>query len=167
MNTPDSAPRGQPVLSKTRSSPQTPGLAERHRFGLCEPVLPVADVQRAARYFCEVLGFALDFMAGEPPTHARVKRGVARADAASPRAGATIDRSSSVSLLLWQCGATQRPAWRGEFVIDVGHDLDGLHAAYLARGVSIVEPPLSQLWGSREFAIREPDGHLLRFRAPN
>jgi hypothetical protein len=27
----------------------------------------------------------------------------------------------------------------------------------------VVEAPTSQPWGLREFAIREPDGHILRF----
>ncbi len=27
----------------------------------------------------------------------------------------------------------------------------------------MIEPPVSQPWGLREFAIREPDGHVLRF----
>jgi uncharacterized glyoxalase superfamily protein PhnB len=31
------------------------------------------------------------------------------------------------------------------------------------RGVDIVEPPTSQPWGLRELAVREPDGHVLRF----
>ena len=64
-------------------------LGTRHQFHGVQPVLPVADATRAARYFCDVLGFELDFIAGEPPT--------------------------------------------------------------------------SQPWGLREFALREPDGHLLRF----
>src|SRR3569623_1493626 len=53
--------------------------------------------------------------------------------------------------------------WRGEIVIHVGRDLDGLHAAYVRRGVVVLEPPTTQPWGLREFAIREPDGHVLRF----
>ena len=53
--------------------------------------------------------------------------------------------------------------WRGEIVIHVGQDIDGLHAAYVKRGVNVIEPPVSQPWGLREFAIREPDGHVLRF----
>lgn len=48
-------------------------------------------------------------------------------------------------------------------MIHVGHDVDGLHAAYVRRGVDIVEPLASQPWGLREFALREPDGHVLRF----
>jgi len=125
-------------------------LGTLHEFHGMQPVLPVADAARAARYFCDVLGFELDFIAGEPPSYARVKKG---------------DRSygDPVYIRLWQCGRREAQAWRGEIVIHVGQDVDGLHAAYVKRGVSVIEPPMSQPWGLREFAIREPDGHVLRF----
>ena len=127
-----------------------PDLGTVHQFHGIQPVLPVADVTRAARYFRDVLGFELDFIAGEPPSYARVKKG---------------DRSygDPVYIRLWQSPPRDAAPWRGEIVIHVGHDVDGLFRAYRQRGVAIVEPPTSQPWGLREFAIREPDGHLLRF----
>ncbi|MCU4117683.1 bleomycin resistance protein [Variovorax sp. N23] len=126
-------------------------LGTRHQFHGVQPVLPVADAARAARYFCDVLGFELDFIAGEPPSYARVKH--------VPAAG----QGEAVYLRLWQVNTREARPWRGEIVIHVGHDLDGLHAAYVKRGVDILEPPTSQPWGLREFALREPDGHVLRF----
>ncbi|MDB5732164.1 MAG: glyoxalase [Variovorax sp.] len=137
------------------ASPAAPeDLGTRHRFHGVQPVLPVADVTRAARYFCGVLGFELDFIAGEPPSYARVKKGGGRDQ---------DGWGDPVYLRLWQCRAHDTRPWRGEIVIHVGHDIDGLHAAYLKRGVTVLEPPTSQPWGLREFAIREPDGHVLRF----
>lgn len=125
-------------------------LGTLHEFHGVQPVLPVADAARAARYFCDVLGFELDFIAGEPPSYARVKKG---------------DRSygDPVYIRLWQCRRREGDRWHGEIVIHVGQDVDGLHAAYAKRGVDVVEAPVSQPWGLREFAIREPDGHVLRF----
>ncbi|MGR4870824.1 VOC family protein [Variovorax sp. LARHSF232] len=130
-----------------------PDLGTLHQFHGVQPVLPVADVTRAARYFRDVLGFEIDFIAGEPPSYARVKKGAERR------------HGDPVYLRLWQCGAAPASgqSWKGEIVIHVGHDVDGLHAAYVKRGVDIVEPLASQPWGLREFALREPDGHVLRF----
>ena len=162
------------------------GLGTRHRFHGVQPVLPVADAARAARYFTEVLGFELDFIAGEPPSYARVKHvppSAAAAATATATADAEVDtahraavgarrvdpesgergRGDAVYIRLWQVNAREARPWRGEIVIHVGHDLDGLHQVYRQRGVEIVEAPLSQPWGLREFAIREPDGHVLRF----
>lgn len=134
-----------------RNGKSGPALGARHRFQSAQPVLPVSDVSRAARWFCEVLGFELEFIAGEPPSYAQVKQGVdGRAEAAA-------------HIRLWQCGRREGERWLGEVVIQVGFDIDGLHAAYVRRGVSVIEPPVSQPWGQREFAIREPDGHVLRF----
>jgi len=128
-----------------------PDLGTRHQFHGIQPVLPVADVSRAARYFRDVLGFEIDFIAGEPPSYARVKKGAERT------------HGDPVYIRLWQCRNPGTQAWKGEIVIHVGHDIDGLHAAYARRGVTVVEPLASQPWGLREFAIREPDGHVLRF----
>ena len=127
-------------------------LGTRHQFHGVQPVLPVADAARAARYFSEVLGFQLDFIAGEPPSYARVKH-------------VPTDRSHGdpVYIRLWQVNPREARPWRGEIVIHVGHDVDGLHEAYRQRGVDIIEAPASQPWGLREFAICEPDGHVLRF----
>lgn len=132
-----------------------PDLGTRHQFHGVQPVLPVADVTRAARYFSDVLGFELDFIAGEPPSYARVKKGVRKPGEAG--------WGDPVYLRLWQCNTRDVRPWRGEIVIHVGHDIDGLHAAYVTRGVTVIEAPTSQPWGLREFAIREPDGHVLRF----
>ncbi len=134
---------------------ELPDLGTRHQFHGVQPVLPVADAARAARYFCEVLGFELDFIAGEPPSYARVRQGVRKPG--QPGWG------DPVYIRLWQCSTRDVRPWRGEIVIHVGQDVDGLFAAYVTRGVTILEKPISQPWGLREFAIREPDGHVLRF----
>jgi len=130
-----------------------PDLGTQHQFHGVQPVLPVADAARAARYFRDVLGFEIDFIAGEPPSYARVKKGQER------------QHGDPVYIRLWQCSGApvSGRAWRGEIVIHVGHDVDGLHDAYVRRGVTVIEPLVSQPWGLREFAIREPDGHVLRF----
>ncbi|MBS0340182.1 MAG: VOC family protein [Proteobacteria bacterium] len=133
--------------------PAQPDLGTQHQFHGVQPVLPVADAARAARYFRDVLGFEIDFIAGEPPSYARVKKGDDRR------------HGDPVYIRLWQCTGAPGTgaAWKGEIVIHVGHDVDGLYDAYARRGVTIIEPLVSQPWGLREFAIREPDGHVLRF----
>jgi catechol 2,3-dioxygenase-like lactoylglutathione lyase family enzyme len=160
-----------------KADPRTsPDLGTQHQFHGLQPVIPVSDVTRAARWFRDVLGFELDFIAGEPPSYARVKHVPVAADCVDAvtrgpqqslgRHGASLgDRSDGdpIYIRLWQCARRDEARWRGEIVIHVGHDIDGLHAAYVKRGVTVIEPPVSQPWGLREFAIREPDGHVLRF----
>lgn len=38
------------------------------------PVLPVSDLEKTASYYRDVLGFKLDFLMGDPPTHGSVTR---------------------------------------------------------------------------------------------
>jgi uncharacterized glyoxalase superfamily protein PhnB len=122
--------------------------ARRHQLHGVQPVLPVADVTAAADYFVQVLGFELDFLYGEPPMHGRVRTG---------------DGSYGQPIYIHlTCSASDdRP--EVELRIHVGDDVDGLHAEYLRRGAQIVEAPVSRPWGLREFLLRTPDGHWLRF----
>lgn len=135
----------------TPAGSQREGLGRRHQLHGLQPVLPVADVAASAAYFRDVLGFEVDFLEGEPASHGRVKTG---------------DGSSGQPVYIHLAKAPRgevRPS--GELRIHVGDDLDGLFAAYRALGVTLVFEPVSQPWGLREFAVRDLDGHVLRFCA--
>ena len=126
-------------------------LGQRHQFHGVQPVLPVADVAATAEYFRRVLGFDIDFLEGEPPIHGRVHKGDG-------------DWGQPVYIHLSKTAPEDVRA-SGELRIHVGRDLDGLFEAYRDLGVDIVFPPVSQPWGLREFALREINGHILRFCA--
>src|SRR6185436_10019376 len=78
-----------------------------------QPVLQVADMAAAIAYYRDTLGFEVDFVAGEPPVHARVSAG---------------DRDSAgavrIRLVPFEGGGARRD--RGYYWIHVGQDLDGL-----------------------------------------
>jgi uncharacterized glyoxalase superfamily protein PhnB len=44
-------------------------------------------------------------------------------------------------------------------------DVDALHAAAVARGMTVTYPPTDEPWGVREFHLRHPDGHMFRVSA--
>ena len=126
-------------------------LGRKHELHGVQPVLPARDVAASAAYFRDVLGFDVDFLHGEPPVHGRVKKG---------------DGSYGQPIYIHLSKADSAEVCpSGELRIHVGRDLDGLFDAYRARGVQIVFEPVSQPWGLREFAVRELDGHVLRFCA--
>jgi catechol 2,3-dioxygenase-like lactoylglutathione lyase family enzyme len=124
-------------------------LGRAHEFHGVQPVLFVREVAAAAAYFRDVLGFDLDFLHGDPPVHGRVMQG-----------DGTYGQPIYIHLSTAP-EAELRPS--GELRIHVGRDLDGLIAAYRARGVAVDFEPVTQPWGLREFAVRTPDGHRLRF----
>lgn len=121
-------------------------LARTHQLHGVQPVLPVPDVQEAADWFANMLGFDTDFMVGEPPVHGRVKLG---------------DRSwgDPVYIHLQQAGSAITPC--GAIRLHVGNDIDGLHAHLQAQGADALTAPQDQPWGLREITLRAPGGHLL------
>jgi len=126
-------------------------LGRKHQLHGVQPVLPVADVAASAGFFRDVLGFDVDFLEGDPPVHGRVKKG-----------DGSWGQPIYIHLTL-AAPAEVRPS--GELRIHVGRDLDGLFEVYRRSGVEVVFPPVSQSWGLREFAVRESNGHVLRFCA--
>ena len=44
--------------------------------------------------------------------------------------------------------------------------LELLYEEFIAKGVRIAEALSVKPWGRREFAVRDPDEHLLRFGEP-
>lgn len=122
------------------------GLARHHQIHGVQPVLPVPDVQAAADWFCNTLGFTLDFLHGTPPAHGRVKLG---------------DRSHGdpVYIHLSRSDAPIQPC--GATRLHVGHDIDGLHAHVLASGATVLQAPTEQPWGLREMTVLAPGGHSL------
>lgn len=128
-------------------------IAVLHQLHGVQPVLTVADVAAAARYFVDVLGFELDFLFGEPASHGRVRTG---------------DGSYGQPIYIHLSRPGDDEAGRmptGELRLHVGHDVDGLCEAYRARGANVVQEPVSQPWGLREFVVLEANGHRLRFCA--
>jgi len=102
-----------------------------------QPVLRVADMQAALKFYVDILGFS------KAPWSNETFAGVAR-DAGS----------------LYLCLNDQG---RGSAWVWIGVDnVDSLHSDLKARGVTIVLPPTDFAWG-REIRVSDPDGNVLRF----
>jgi uncharacterized glyoxalase superfamily protein PhnB len=125
---------------------------DAHELHGVQPVLRVADVSAAITFYRDVLGFEVDFIAGDPPVHARVSSG-------------DRERGYAVRLRLIPRGDDAAEQGRSYDWIHVGSDLDGLFEKYRAAGVEIVSAPIDQPWGLREFRIHDLDGHLHCFVA--
>ena len=125
-------------------------LGTQHQFHGIQPTLPVRDVAASVAYYRDVLGFEADFLYGDPPTFGRVMKG---------------DRTFGDPVYLrFSLAPSDMPIpTAGEVAIHVGHDVDGLFAAYQSLGVKTLHPPRSEPWGLREFRVADPDGHILRF----
>ena len=120
-------------------------------FATCQPVLEVADLAEAVHYYTEVLGFGLDFQAGEPPVYACVSRG-----------GLSAGAPASIRFTNWYRDKDQ-PAGGGWLSFYVDSGLDELHAELTGRGAEVSWEIGDRPWGMREFEIRDLNGHYLRF----
>lgn len=130
-------------------------LNNKHRFYGLQPVLEVADVEATARWYCEKLGFTLDFVDMARGGHARISIG-GSADKSPQRMRFTGYRRRHGTA----------PTTAGYTYIHCVR-IDELYAAYRARGITVrpeyAEGPVTKPYKLREFEIEDCNGHILLF----
>lgn len=114
------------------------------RFARTMPVLETADMSRALEFYRDRLGFSAATW-GEPANFAIVQRGTA---------------TLALNLVTGTAPAVSRKTWAAYIYVD---DIDGLHAEFLRHGVHAPEPPVDRPYNCREFALDDPDGHIIAF----
>jgi predicted enzyme related to lactoylglutathione lyase len=107
------------------------------KFECANPILSVADMARAVRYYVDVLGFSNAEWAGDDFTC------VTR-----DNAGIYLSEGDQGQPGTW--------AWIGV------SDVEALYEEYKARGATILHPPANYPWAC-EMRVGDPDGHVLRF----
>jgi catechol 2,3-dioxygenase-like lactoylglutathione lyase family enzyme len=110
------------------------------------PEIPVSDVARAAEYYRNQLGFALDW-GGEDGGIAGVSRGSCRLFLTSLAFRAQHGNESPV--LVW-------------LNLESRQEVDDLHEAWSRSGSRIVARPESKPWKLHEFTVADLDGNLFR-----
>jgi len=132
----------------TRARRPLPAL----RLARAVPVIFVANVERSARFFRDTLGFAIDFLHGEPPFYGSVSRD-----------GACL-HLKFVHAPVLAVGTQDRDGFIAVF-IEV-ENVKALYAEYVAAGVTFDRKLKKQAWGGRDFIVRDPDGNGLCFASP-
>lgn len=113
------------------------------------PILFVRDVETAAAFYEERLGFQIEFLHGNPPFYGSVARDVARLHLR----------------FVHQTNFSELAAREGEIVlalIEVGN-AKALFHEYASRNVDFAQKLVRQPWGGLEFHVRDPDGNVLSF----
>jgi GNAT superfamily N-acetyltransferase len=116
---------------------------ERISIRSSEPIFPVADVLATVRYYREVLGFAEEWVWGEPPDFGGVRWG---------KVGAMFALQTGPSAMIGG-------QWHSFFV----EGIDALHSLHRRNGATIHSPLEAKPWGLREYTVRDLNGHYLRF----
>jgi len=108
-----------------------------------EPIFPVADVVATVRYYRAVLGFADQWLWGDPPDFGGVRWG-------------------KISVMFAQQSgpdANVGGQWHSFFV----DGIDALCDLHRRNGATICSPLEAKPWGLREYTVRDLNGHYLRF----
>ena len=122
-------------------------------FKAVTPNLVVRDIARSTRFYCDVLGFSVKQTVPDvaPFVFVWLERGDVTVFLNDPAAVAKDVPSMAT------------PAFGGTatlFVTVAG--IDALHAQ-VSPQVPLAMPLITQFYGMREFAVYDPDGHLITF----
>ena len=112
-------------------------------------VLAVRDLEASTRFYMEVLGFDRDFGDGSD--------------------GWSFLSRDRFRVMLGECPDEKPASDLGDHSYVAYLTVEGvedLHREFVARGAQVVSPLESEPWGMREFGVRTPDGHRIRFGEP-
>jgi uncharacterized glyoxalase superfamily protein PhnB len=113
------------------------------------PILFVSDVAAAARFYRETLGFAVEFLHGDPPFYGAVSRG-----------GACLHLRFVHRTNFAELAATEESLILATIAVS---DVKGLFDELAARGAPFSQPLVTQSWGGTDFHVRDPDGNAISF----
>lgn len=113
------------------------------------PVLFVTDVIKSADFYHEKLGFAVDFLHGNPPFYGSVTRDNARL------------HLKWVHQPVFCAGCSEEEGLIMAFL--PVENVKTLYAQFTKAGVSISQRLTKQAWGGTDFHVRDPDGNILAF----
>jgi catechol 2,3-dioxygenase-like lactoylglutathione lyase family enzyme len=120
-----------------------PAAVALHRS---QAILAVADVAATVRFYRDKLGFADEWLWGDPPTFGGVSWG---------RVG--------VMFCLQPALASRVDGHQHYFFIS---GIDRLYEQHRENGVEVISPLEAKPWGLREYTARDPNGYHLRFGEP-
>ena len=116
------------------------------------PQLFVSDIAASCGFFTRKLGFAVEFVYGEPPFYAQVKRGGAQI------ALRHVDRDVMDTI----AAAMKADVDMLAATISVD-DVQALYREFQAAHVAFHQDLRTEEWGARTVIVRDPDGNLLLF----
>jgi catechol 2,3-dioxygenase-like lactoylglutathione lyase family enzyme len=118
-----------------------------------EPQLYVADVKASCDFFTSKLGFAIDFVYGDPPFYGMVKR----------------DRARLCLRLVCEpvfVGDIRQHLLSASITVETAAEIKQLFLEFQSEGVCFHQGLKKEPWGVRNFIVLDPDGNLILFAGP-
>lgn len=128
-------------------APRKPASAAAIKAAI--PVVFVANVARSAEFFRQRLGFAVDFLHGEPAFYAGVSR------------DGVVLHLRFVHEPVLKEGLCEQESLLAAFILV--ENVKALFEEYKSRDVSFVSTLRKEPWGGPTFTVSDPDGNRLCF----
>ena len=120
------------------------------------PHLFVKDIEASLEFFKSKLGFAVDFVYGDPPFYGQVSRDNARLALRSmdePVFAGDIREREDLVL--------------ASITVASVEEIHQLFVNYQEAGVPFHQTLKQEPWGAKTFIVKDPDGNLLLFAGPD
>ena len=115
----------------------------------------VADIRASCDFYTGKLGFAIDFVYGDPPFYAQVTRDNARLTLRHVDepvfAGDVREREALLS---------------ASITVRTADEIKQLFLSYQAQDVPFHQTLKQEPWGATTFIVADPDGNLILFAGP-
>jgi catechol 2,3-dioxygenase-like lactoylglutathione lyase family enzyme len=114
----------------------------------------VADIKSSCDFYTQKLGFAVDFVYGEPPYYGQVSRDhalLALRLVCEPVFTEVREREQLLSASL---------------TVATADEIKQLFLSYQAAGVRFQQSLRKEPWGATTFVVMDPDGNLILFAGP-
>jgi catechol 2,3-dioxygenase-like lactoylglutathione lyase family enzyme len=120
-----------------------------------EAQLFVADIKKSCDFYTKKLGFAVEFIYGDPPYYGQVVRDNARLNL------------RLVSEPVFVADVRQREhLLSASITVATTNEIKELFLNYQAAGVSFDQALKKEPWGARTFVVSDPDENLILFAGP-
>jgi len=119
------------------------------------PHLFVADIRSSCDFFTGKLGFAVDFVYGDPPFYGQISRDNARL------ALRHVDEP------VFAPGVREREDLvLASITVKSREEIESLFRACQAASVPFHQELKTEPWGAKTFIVKDPDGNLILFAGP-
>lgn len=117
--------------------------------------LYVRDLKASTDFFTTKLGFAIDFIYGDPPFYGQVSRDQAHLALRS------MDESFFAEDI-----REREELLSASITLATADEIRQLFAAYQAANVPLAQSLRNEPWGAKTFIVKDPDGNLILFASP-
>jgi uncharacterized glyoxalase superfamily protein PhnB len=114
----------------------------------------VADIKASCDFYTQKLGFAVDFVYGDPPYYGQVSRDHALLALRMVCEPVFTDIREREHLL------------SASLTVATADEIKQLFLTYQATGVRFQQALKKEPWGARTFVVMDPDGNLILFAGP-